>query len=33
MNQNKYFFTQLVAFLNWNHFNYLTRKYSSFVFC
>jgi len=28
MNQNKYIFAQLVAFLDRNHFNYLARKYS-----
>ena len=28
MNQNKYVFAQLVAFLDRNHFNYLARKYS-----
>lgn len=33
MNQNKYVFAQLVAFLDWIHFIYLARKYSCFVFC
>lgn len=28
MNQDKYVFAQLVAFLDRNHFNYLARKYS-----
>ena len=28
MNQNKYVFAQLVAFLGRNHFNNLARKYS-----
>ncbi len=28
MNQNKYVFAQLVAFIDRNHFNYLARKYS-----
>ena len=28
MNQNKYVFAQLIAFLNRNHFNYLVRKYA-----
>ena len=27
MNQDKYVFAQLVAFLDRNHFNYLARKY------
>jgi len=28
MNKSKYVFTQLTAFLDRNHFNYLVRKYA-----
>ena len=28
INKSKYVFAQLNAFLGWNHFNYLVRKYS-----